>query len=1609
MPSPLSFANTEVFRKALIAKNLAPYNKSPVKVTPPFTYETVFRDMPVKDTPDEYIDQIIFANQLYVLNQYGREGGYQRIREFGLQNKKPNEGEYGYEDANLYPSSTGFLLSLRTKNYYGDGDNIIDSGQFVNSLEVLYPNKKNPNNQNYPDFVFSTYNPSSILLSDSPQGSDGNVSQDSFLMQLAVKNLKKEFEERVGREIKQRTISRANFLNVNDAFDVYNLITGKLPLISPNWSITEPANPLTSAADFATKLSGANIPFSPIPGSYFDTNISLGQLSRTTQLRNNVRRLLTGNNTGSETFFNNTGAGQKSALFYNLKFNKYRPNLDTKFYERIFGENEERTINGVEFYVGSPNADPKFVASPSGQLPLNEFGDEVQAQVYGPDKLSKLYEGEDLNLKIGANGKSYANGGSVEGGLTWVSPKYKGNAGKKVGVGGQVYGQDAEFNSLTFGSTESTNYDFREGSIMDDTQKLIDSQPNGAKRYQHAGNAIDQVSKIFNDGYKEITKGSKVLRYEGPIGNEVGMEYCRLFTKDTPYLTYADLQNPKGMTKSGRKFAYSVLDNSYNLNIYPVRPEGNQDSTNIIVNQATRNVKKYMFSLENLSWRTSSTPGITVADLPVCERGPNDGRIMWFPPYGLKFDESVSANWQPTDFLGRPEPVYTYKNTSRSGSISFKIIVDHPSILNLIVDKVLSKETDKGRINNMISSFFAGCLNYDLYELAKKYNTANPNELKEIQTILEKKIVTEEMVGYLNRTLTTGNNTPTNNDTPIAPTIVEDADTFANYSNLAFYFNNDIPRKNNVVSFDILYDAYTSIGVKDTYKAYSPIKNDPYSTSPVQTSGFFTNYIEENYNQLKSLFSGVLNILQSDPDAIINISLVGSASQPQTVDYNLDLGNRRNESVLLWFKNFSGGTLNQYVGNRLIINSRSEGEGRLVDGQIQGFKVTPKSSSGTLGTYDCSKGSNEIFTINAMACRAVRVEKVVISRPQRPQINPPVEPTVVREEIRTQRTFEVEQERQVENLPKNITKRILRMLLSECDYFNMIKEESPFIYDNLKDKLKYFDPSFHSMTPEGLNARLTFLQQCMRPGDTIPTIKKDGRLDYNNARNTAFGAPPVLILRIGDFYHSKIIPENLTIKYEELDLNSDGIGVQPMIAEITLSFKFVGGHGLKNAIDKLQNSLTFNYYANTEVYDDRSDVTDESLKTIDAEFYELLKLKTDVPTSSVNEITSSNDTFIGEIISGDLIGGTVSYTRFMDNLVTVSQNYFTNTFNILRTVNNVYNPAVRQKFTLERLYVLGKVHDDEEVNIIGKPENYVVSINEEFDQFIKSLRDEEDDFITEIKNSNLFSNKLIRVLKNNYINFVKNLKLNFTTELTTYTQSLVANQLELTKNLTKLSVVSISDGFDGFKDKTGNILTYKLTSTTVSGNDSHTIFTNNKQIIISDLTKYYDLYLDNEVIKTDKNIVFQPISNNEYFSSDINKRNYLILSQYILDDKMYSTFKNILLGTIIENINDFGENATLLNDYFDRYWIQKIKPIFKSETDASNNFLDSFRQNNLTTYFNYKPYTVNQRIEYTYEKEDNSIVSKMIENLGATNNTENSKDSWNKIIDGAYLAKVKFL
>ena len=161
----------------------------------------------------------------------------------------------------------------------------------------------------------------------------------------------------------------------------------------------------------------------------------------------------------------------------------------------------------------------------------------------------------------------------------------------------------------------------------------------------------------------------------------------------------------------------------------------------------------------------------------------------------------------------------------------------------------------------------------------------------------------------------------------------------------------------------------------------------------------------------------------------------------------------------------------------------------------------------------------------------------------------------------------------------------------EYHFFKRMEKDDPIVFKKLTEKLQYFDPAFHSMTPEGFTERLTFLQQCTRQGNTISA--SDG-VNGKTASNLAFGRPPFCVLRIGDFYYQTIVIDSVNIDYNvsgglQWDLNPEGAGVQPMLAQVNINFKFIGGGDLGGPIRRLQNAMTFNYYSNSRLHDNRAD------------------------------------------------------------------------------------------------------------------------------------------------------------------------------------------------------------------------------------------------------------------------------------------------------------------------------------------------------------------------------------------------------------------------------------
>ena len=729
-----------------------------------------------------------------------------------------------------------------------------------------------------------------------------------------------------------------------------------------------PGDKILEGTDFMSRITNLYYSYSSIPGNYFQTTfvpdinaLQLNQINyvgglapNITATANAIQNSIFSNGLGiptsptnmpipSDIFLQYAGEEQQSSLFQALKYNIYRPD-----YSKVpLPSNIEKVV--PFYYVGSKESEPGKIQSPLDAVPQDEFGRSTGALVYGPSTLAKELETVNgratwLFQTFGLMGKTYMDGGGLSAGWTWFGNK-------------SFASLNAPPQMLTTKSSEKPK---RKGGLLDETQKLIDSAPlMGGARRKHAGHAIDQTSKIFNDGYKNISKGSGVKFVdEGIFGSLQEREFCRTWTKDNPYYKFNNMVRFKG-NQLGKES--SVLNDTFNLNIAP------NMGINVDTEAKEKNVKKYMFSIENLAWRGSEE----LLNLPKAEKGPNGGRIMWFPPYDISIGDTNSAQWNSINFLGRPEPVYAYNYTERIGTLGFKIVVDHPSILNAIVQKELAKTPD-GVADAALEAFFAGCKNYDVYELAEKYEFLTPDEI--------------------NQVLNSNETNPT------------------------------------------------------------PPNTDPGPDNAVEPT-------DEN------------------------------SSDPKT----------------FW------DTWTETV---------AEGGG----GVTEEFKNTLKNN-----------------TTN-----------------------------------------------QEENQAKLKTK-ILSKLLGEENYFKHLETTDEFLYSSLKRKLQYFHPSFHSTTPEGLNNRLSFLLQCTRPGKTIPT-QTEGGLENQDAENTAFGAPPICVLRVGDFYHTKIAIDSVSFSYDPLilDLNPEGIGVQPMIATVSLNFKYIGGQGLKSPISQLQNALSNNYFANTEMYNPNS-------------------------------------------------------------------------------------------------------------------------------------------------------------------------------------------------------------------------------------------------------------------------------------------------------------------------------------------------------------------------------------------------------------------------------------
>ena len=1628
MPSPLSFSATQLLRNKLLVRNLTPYTK-PGVYTPtssPAPGDLVQNDYAVIDSPDALIDNDPFADLLYTNNTFGPNGGYNKDINglINTQQATSNQGPYGafppYTNA-LQDYSVSFQQKVYVKNAYSPNDKVFryyDIGDIINV-------QKNASYWDPPSFRPSSYSPYAVLLEEDPTGDNGPVSVDSKLAQIGVERGKYSFQQRVNQSVLSQTLGRVNILNgLQDPVQLAMIIAGKRPLIARDYKITSGGgNILSQGQDIVERIAGFTLPFSPIPGSYYQYRDFNSSQSATAAAGNGKRGGLFGlfgsrPTSPSQLFLDYTGSGQREQLTNNLDTNRYRPKYNTGGAGIISSIGNAITaafssdMSEGNYYVGSPSREPGYLTSPAGQVPIDQYGGQVNAPVYGPDILGKEYEGVDKDFKFGLSGRAFEDDGNITGGFTWISGKWAPNAGRRQKPGGDYGTESPDWPSISdqVTSTESINYEFKPGSILDNTQRLIDSQPNSGARFGHVGNAISQTSKVFFDGYKEITKGSQVIKYSDGQAN-VGIEYCRVFTKDTPYYSFNDLQKKEGNI---RKFSYSVLDSTYNLNIAPEKGGDSVVTTGSINGITQGQVKKYLFSIENLAWRTGYRAGYRVSDLPACEQGPNGGRIMWFPPYDIAITEDTRPQFNENVFLGRPEPIYTYRNTSRSGTLKWKMIVDHPSIMDLIVNRVLANEGDRQKADSIINSFFAGCKKYDLYDLAQIYNTVPLTELQAWQEVINNPQVTQEQFKEaVDNIQPVGGTGPTTggNQTDATP-----QKTFDEFVNLGFYFDNNIPGTDPQVTtstdFQTAYAAYTSVANKQKYIVDNPATSG-------QTQKFFTSVVEDNYTTLQKLVGELYNLITQKQAAQVVLKLQGSASPPAEKDYNLRLSLRRIDSVTQFLKTYKfDGTnsLGELVGTKILIAQNAVGE--------ELSNITPiQTDKKSWGSADCTKdttGKDRTYSTDAMSCRAVILTNVTVI-PEQPNPQP-------NNDAAQQTTLENGQKLEpikptppqiqpTQDLYKGASKKLLRYLLNECDYFEVLKADNPFIYDSIKEKLKYFQPAFHSMTPEGLNSRLTFLQQCARPGETIPTIGPNGEKLYNDALNTSFGAPPVLVLRVGDFFNTKIIPTGINFVYDKTwDMNPEGIGFQPMIVEVNLSFNLVGGMGLKNPIDTLQNALSFNYYANTEMYDERAEATEDTSKLDKQVIQGIINQNPTVGVSNVdNAISNSGGNTIGVFVSTGTTAsgqtGTLTYGTFMNNLVTQTQEYYDGTINMFDSVLTNYNYGILSILNYgekNQAYNTGKFNSTTDLNVslYGKPQNTQTYVNDSFKQLLEDI----DDGNLEIFSSNEFTNPIItaaqkRLFKKNYTNYVQTYRTTFLNSLTTPVNTLSTIQQEYVFNVDRMNFIASGSSFsyDGKLNNKNIAIIYTISGTPEDVNgttiDSLTSLRNDyisignsNNSFLSGLTTSKLYGPDDYQPKTPGTWIpptglFEYVSNTEY-----RQREYTLMSRALLQKDLKEGFINAL-------VNGLDQATTNAIKFFYDTSGQSLRVIWEKSNNEGITLLNNYKTSETAKpYIKYTPSfgTTQKRVTvFSEELVPPNSIKQTLQNIYSNKNNNSDKNPYN--------------
>lgn len=688
---------------------------------------------------------------------------------------------------------------------------------------------------------------------------------------------------------------------------------------------------------------------------------------------------------------------------------------------------------------------------------------------------------------------------------------------------------------------------------------------------------IDSFSKSFisnksGESYN-ISKGSTITSqgaFQADDGEQFNAnDYFRVFNKGRKYNRLSRTLRHRGLDNGDTRS--TLADNG--IPVYAPTFRASEQ----------RVLRNYMFSISNSAWKGNA------GDLPECEKyiAPNGDvyRTMWFAPYNLEISESSSQDIKNHNFFGRPEPIYTASYTERKMSLSFSLLKDHPMIVNSL----------KGQRTHLWERYFKGdkSVQEEIDRLAA--NRLTPDEQEELNNLKRKftpqqQVVSEDVVPEQQAE----ENEAQAADEDIKPFSIKLMSVYFpnEYTEIpgnTEQLNNGYELTNNTLGYTYLNGVQkTSIQYRDSV-SYG-LNDQFYAASEVIKSTFI-----EEFNK--------------SPQKV-EIIFVGHASAAITSRIsNSSLAHQRAENTQSWFVElFNGLGLSDYKPDFTEIV----------------YKTRSKSDTEDTETVDDEAGDTYNAKINRRVDILVNVYEESVIEDQTP-INQTIDETIAdNDNYNNQENINNNVSQFLDELSTSIENKLFK---NNCEYFKYLELNDPLFYNNISQAIDYFAPAFHSYTPQDFNERLTFLQQCVRSSNNIA-------LDDGDPTNLYYGYQPFVYISIGDFFKSKAIISNLSIDYNAHDLQWDlnpesGVGVEPMFAKITLELNIIGGQSMSGALSRLQTALSYNFYANTEMYDPRSDSIifdiepNENGSIINAQIEDGIKLSDLIDSKDLDEINNN--------------------------------------------------------------------------------------------------------------------------------------------------------------------------------------------------------------------------------------------------------------------------------------------------------------------------------------------------------------------------------------------------